>query len=67
MEHVQVEEVDEGKTSVKRKKRTMAAIQKNVMQGWDKGMKSLVNWADVLPKKSRQQFPDLQINTHKKW
>ena len=32
MERVQVEEMDEGKKSAKKKKRTMA-IEKNVMQG----------------------------------
>ena len=59
MECVQVEEVDEGKTSVKRKEKIIA-IQKNVMRGWAKGTKSLVNWARIPPKKSRQRFPNLK-------
>ena len=54
-----MEEVDEGKTSVKRKKR-IATIRKNVMQGWGKGKRLLVNWVGVPPKKSKQQFPDLK-------
>ena len=58
-ERVRVEEVDKGKTSAKGKKRIMA-IQKNVIQGWGKGTRSLVNWAEVPPKKSEQQFPDLK-------
>ena len=43
MERVQVEEVEEGKTSVKRKKKIMATIKKNVMQGWGKGKRSSMN------------------------
>ena len=42
MERVQVE-VDEGKTSGKRKKKIMATIQKNVMQGWGEGKRSMMN------------------------
>ena len=52
MERVQVEEMDEGRKSAKKKMGTMT-IQKNVMQGWGKGTRSLVNGARISPKKSR--------------
>ena len=49
VERVQVEEMDEGKKSAK-KKRTMAK-QKNAMQGCGKETGSVVDWAGVPPKK----------------
>ena len=40
-----MEEVGEGKKSAKNK--STVAIQKNAMQGWGKGTRSLVNWARI--------------------
>ena len=49
MERVQVEEMDEGKMPMKRKKGIMA-MGKNVMQGCGKETRSLADWA---PKQSK--------------